>query len=110
MASEVELEPEVAEWLDSLSDHDFGQVAFHIDRLAELGAGLGAPYTSQLDGRLRELRFYLGRARQRISYFMRDDRTIILLTVFHKTRQRERQEVERAKRAMQRCDSEHKER
>jgi len=110
MPWEVELEPEVTHWLDELPDHDFGQVRFHVDRLADLGPALGAPYTSQLDGRLRELRFYLGRARQRISYFMRDDRTIVLLTVFHKTRQRERQEVERAKRAMQRCEREHKER
>lgn len=45
MPWEIELEREVTEWLDSLSDHDFGQVAFHVDRLTELGPGLGAPYS-----------------------------------------------------------------
>lgn len=66
----VELEPEVEEWLLSLSLADFGHVAFFIDLLAERGPLLDEPYTRQFGGKLRELRFYLGRERRRISYYL----------------------------------------
>jgi hypothetical protein len=65
---EVELEPEVSEWLDILTDEEFGQVERYIDLLADQGVLLGEPFTRQLDGKLRELRFYLGRRQTRISY------------------------------------------
>jgi hypothetical protein len=58
---EVELEPEVTEWIDTLTDEDFGQVERYIDLLADQGVLLGEPFTRQLDGKPRELRFYLGR-------------------------------------------------
>lgn len=99
----VELESEVTRWLEGLSDDDFGQAAFYIDLLAERGVGLHEPYTKQLHGKLRELRFYLGRDRIRVSYFIASGRRIILLTIFKKTQQRERAEVDRAERAMERC-------
>lgn len=51
----------------------------------------------------RELRFYIGRQRMRISYYITTGRRIILLTVFSKTQRRERAEIERAERAMERC-------
>src|SRR5688572_8665812 len=70
---EVESEPEVEEWLDGLSDDEFGHVEFYVDLLAERGRALREPYTRQLDGKLRELRFYLGRTRQRISYYHAKD-------------------------------------
>jgi hypothetical protein len=100
---EVELEPEVAEWLDALTDEEFGQVERYIDLLADQGVLLGEPFTRQLDGKLRELRLYLGRRQTRITYYIATGRTIVLLTVFAKTRPRERTEIERARRAMQRC-------
>lgn len=53
----VELEPEVVEWLEGLPDDQFGRVEFYIDLLADRGAQLGEPYTRQLQGKLRELRF-----------------------------------------------------
>ena len=56
----VELEPEVADWLERLPDEEFGRVEFYVDLLAERGPLLEYPYTSQLRGKLRELRFYLG--------------------------------------------------
>jgi hypothetical protein len=56
----VELEPEVAGWLEGLPDKQWGRVEFYIDLLAHLGTQLGEPYTRLLNGRLRELRFYLG--------------------------------------------------
>ena len=102
----VELEPEVRDWLLDLSDEEFGHVAFYIDLLEEQGVLLDEPYTRQLKGKLRELRFYLGRERRRISYFIGGDRRIVLLTVFRKTRMREPEEIARAETAMRRCIAE----
>ncbi len=79
----VELEPEVDGWLLRLGDQDL--------------------YTRQLRGKLRELRFYIGRERYRISYYIATGRRIILLTVFKKSRQRETREIDRADAAMHRC-------
>ncbi len=105
---QVELEKEVAEWLESLSDNHFGRVEFYIDLLAARGATLGEPYTRQLRGKLRELRFHLGSTGEaiRISYYIGSGRRIVLLTVFRKKRQRERAEIDRAQRAMERCIAE----
>src|SRR5713226_10286368 len=98
----VELEPEVGKWLEKLDDEGFGQAQFYIDLLEREGVGLGEPYTRQLRGKLRELRFYLGRERIRVSYFVASGRRIILLTVFRKTRRREEAEIDRAEAAMRR--------
>lgn len=67
---------------------------------------LGEPYTRQLRGKLRELRFYLGREAVRVSYYVASGRRIVLLTVFRRTRQRELAEIERAHAAMERCIAE----
>ena len=101
----VELEPEVVDWLDGLPDDQFGRVEFSIDLLAERGVLLGEPYTRQLAAKLRELRFHLGSSGEavRITYYMTAGRRIILLTVFRKQRRRERAEIDRAARAMDRC-------
>lgn len=103
---EVETEPEIAAWYAGLTDEEAGAVDFHIDLLGERGALLGEPHTRQLDGKLRELRFYLGRRQVRVSYFIASGRRIILLTVFAKTKRRERAEVARARAAMERCIAE----
>ena len=104
----VEFEPEVATWISGLSDEEFGRVEFYIDLLAEKGVHLDEPYTRQLRGKLRELRFYLGAVGRsvRITYYIASGRRIILLTVFNKTRRQERSEIARAERAMKRCISE----
>ena len=99
----VELEPEVTKWLDTLTDDEFGQAERYIDLLADQGVLLSEPFTRQLDGKLRELRFYLGRQPIRISYYIATGRIIVLLTVFTKTKPREPAEIDRARRAMQRC-------
>jgi hypothetical protein len=99
----IELEPEVEDWLLSLTDDDFGQVERYIDLLADEGVHLGEPFTRQLRGKLRELRFHLGRRQVRITYHIVSGRRIVLLTVFAKTRQQERAEIDRAWRAMQAC-------
>lgn len=100
---EVELEPEVVDWIDSLRQHDQETVAFYIDLLAARGVHLDEPYTRQLRGKLRELRFHLGGDSVRISYWIAPGRRIILLTAFRKQRMREDHEVRRALSAMLRC-------
>ena len=102
----VELEPEVRDWLEQLPIAQFAHAAFYVDLLAEQGSLLGEPYTKQLDGKLRELRFYLGRDAVRVTCWIASGRRIILLTVFRKTRMRENREFERARRAMARCQVE----
>ncbi len=99
------MEVEVAEWLEALPAAEFGHAEFYIDLLAERGPLLDQPYTRQLRGKLRELRFYLGARGDavRLSYFIAAGRRIVLLTKFRKQRRQERAEIERACKAMQRC-------
>lgn len=99
----MELEPEVRQWLEGLPTALFARAAFYVDLLAENGPLLSEPYTKQLDGKLRELRFHLERDAVRVTYWIASDRRIILLTVFRKTQPREDREVERARRALSRC-------
>jgi hypothetical protein len=102
----IELEPEVQKWLIELDEARCAQAVMHLDLLEEEGVALSSPYVRQLDGKLYELRFYCGGARQRISYWIAPGRRIIMLTVFHKTKSRETAEVARAKRAMMACQEE----
>lgn len=99
----AEIEPEVEAWLLGLAEKEFGRAQFYIDLLEREGPHLGEPYTRQLRGKLRELRFYLERERVRITYYLVAGRRIILLTVFRKTKATETREVDRAERAMRRC-------
>src|SRR5262249_29553088 len=99
----VELEPEVANWIERLGPTDFGRAEFYVDLLADRGPLLDQPYTRQLRGKLRELRFYRFNHAVRISYFIASNRRIILLTVFHKQRRKERAEIDHAYKVMQRC-------
>lgn len=100
---EVELEPEVEEWLDELSPHPFGVVTFQLDRLAGAGALLRMPHSRGLGDGLFELRFDLDRTAWRLTYFFGSDRRIVMLTAFRKQRMEERTEVARARTAMARC-------
>ena len=99
----VELEPEVLDWLEGLSTAQFASAAFYIDLVADRGPLLGEPHSRQLDGKLRELRFYLDGLPVRVTYWIASGRRIVLLTVFRKTRMREAREVQRARRALRRC-------
>jgi hypothetical protein len=102
----VELEPEVRDWLEGLSTVAFATAAFYVDLLAERGPLLGEPYTRQLNGKLRELRFHLDRRSARITYWIASGRRIVLLTVFAKSRMQELREVDRARRVLARCIAE----
>lgn len=99
----VELEPEVRDWLSGLPTAHFATAAFYIDLLAEQGPLLGEPYTRQLDGKLRELRFHLDGNAVRLTYWIASGRRIVLLSAFRKTRMRETREIDRARRVLQRC-------
>jgi hypothetical protein len=100
---EVETESEFDDWYAGLTDRESATVDFYVDLLEEHGVQLGEPYTRQLSGKLRELRFHLGHDQVRVTYYIATGRRIILLTVFRKTRGQERREIERARRAMERC-------
>lgn len=102
----VELEPEIRNWLEGLPTAYFATAAFYIELLAAEGALLGEPYSRQLHGKLRELRFHLGGDAVRVTYWIAPGRRIILLTVFRKTRMRESRELARARRAWLRCVAE----
>ena len=102
----VELEPEVAQWMNGLSVAEFASVLPYVERLAERGSLLRMPATRSLGDGLFELRFNLLRVAWRSTYFFGPDRRIVLLTVFRKQRQNERTEVQRARRAMYRCVTE----
>jgi hypothetical protein len=99
----VELEPEVRDWLDGLPMAHFATAAFYVDLLSEQGPLLSEPYTRQLDGKLRELRFHLDGDAVRVTYWIASGRRIVLLTVFRKTRMREAREIARARRAFGFC-------
>ncbi|MBF6413540.1 type II toxin-antitoxin system RelE/ParE family toxin [Nocardia cyriacigeorgica] len=102
----VELEPEVRKWLEELPSDLFARAAFYVELLADEGPLLGEPYTRQLDRKLRELRFHLDGLSVRITYWIASGRRIVLLTVFVKSRMRERMQVERARFALERCIAE----
>jgi len=102
----VELESEVREWYLALDDDAQGRVDFHVDRLEQQGPLLDEPHTKQLDGKLRELRCYLDKRATRVTYWIAPGRRIILLAAFVKTKRQERKQVERARKAMQRCMAE----
>jgi hypothetical protein len=107
MSVEVEVEPEVDEWLDGLTERELAHVAVQIDRLEQLGSRIREPHSKTLGDGLCELRFDLQTVSWRISYYFAPNRRVILLTVFRKQRQNEQAEVKRARAAMARCIAEH---
>src|SRR6185437_8418980 len=102
-----ELEPEVRDWLDSLSDSDYKRVDEVCGLLAEKGTELGGPWSDHLDGPVWELRVRLRDVAARVTYWCTPDGRIVLLTVFRKTRQHEQRQVDRAVRAQKTCERDH---
>ena len=103
----VEIEPEVRDWLDTLSERAYRHAEYYADLLADNAETLGEPHSRHLGGKLRELRFYVDRTQVRITYWLAPDRRTVLLTVFRKTRMHESGEIERAKRALAVCEAGH---
>ncbi|MGP3984523.1 type II toxin-antitoxin system RelE/ParE family toxin [Streptomyces sp. KR80] len=103
----IELEPEVRDWLETLPAKHFLKIDEYVGLLAEHAAALGEPYARYLGDGVRELRPTLDGAAIRITYWLTPNRTAVLLTVFRKTRMREDAEVRRAKLAQKICEAEH---
>ncbi|MFE1595947.1 type II toxin-antitoxin system RelE/ParE family toxin [Nocardia sp. NPDC058705] len=103
----IEIEPEVRTWLESLPARHFLKVDEYVGLLAERATTLAEPFSRYLGDGVRELRPTLDGAKTRITYWLRADRTVVLLTVFRKTRAREDAEVERAISAKLICEAEH---
>ena len=102
-----ELEPEVRDWLDSLSDSDFKRVDEVCGMLAQRGTELGGPWSDHLEGAVWELRIRLRDVAARVAYWCTSDGKIVLLTVFRKTRQHDQRQIDRAVRAQKLCESAH---
>jgi phage-related protein len=74
----------VQAWLDGLPGAVRGKVLARIDLLAQHGPTLDHPYTSQIEGKLREVRVRLGKTRYRVLYFFDESRVGVLLHGFTK--------------------------
>jgi phage-related protein len=74
----------VRKWMDALPEDIRGKVIARIDLLKQGGPTLDYPYTSQIEGRFREVRLRMGKIRYRVLYFFDEDRTAILLHGFTK--------------------------
>ncbi|MEV0033668.1 type II toxin-antitoxin system RelE/ParE family toxin [Nocardia sp. NPDC050793] len=104
----IEIEPEIRSFLAGLPPIDLARADFAAGLLAAYGPELSEPYCRYLGDGVRELRFTLTRNRAtRITYWFPGSRKAVLLTVFHKTKQRETAQVHRAKLARKLCESEH---
>ncbi|WP_308020171.1 type II toxin-antitoxin system RelE/ParE family toxin [Streptomyces sp. LS1784] len=73
----VEIEPEVRDWLVALPARHYASVEDHVDYLADHPTTLGEPLSRHLGGPLRELRFDLGRAATRVTYWLAPERRIV---------------------------------
>jgi len=105
---EIEIEPEVRHWLDTLSDRDYLVAEHAAERLLDAPTTLSEPYARHLGEGLREPRFGLGHDGNavRLTYWLAPRRRIVLLTVFRKTRMREDAEVDCARQARKLCEAE----
>lgn len=104
---DIELEPEIEAWLDTLPLLDFARVDDLVGELAELGTLMDEPHSRHLGDGLRELRKTLSGRQTRITYWLAPGRRAVLLTVFVKTQRKERRQVERARKAMAECQASH---
>ncbi|MGR3934862.1 type II toxin-antitoxin system RelE/ParE family toxin [Streptomyces sp. BRA346] len=104
---DIEIEPEVRAWLDTLSREHYRAVERHVDRLAQDPTMIGEPYSRHLYGPVRELRIHLGDGAIRLTCWLAPERRIVSLTVFRKTRMREERQVQRALRAQKECEGSH---
>lgn len=96
----------VEEFLDTLPDKHLGKVLQMMWLLKERGPNLPFPYSSQVEGKLRELRVQVGSTRYRLFYYGDKNRVFILLHAFCK---RTEQIPEREKRlALERMKADEK--
>jgi phage-related protein len=77
----------VEEFLEHLPEEHLGKILQVVQMLEERGPRLPFPYSSQLEGRLRELRVHYGRTLYRVLYYGDARRTFVLLHAFEKRSQ-----------------------
>ncbi|MFA1551640.1 type II toxin-antitoxin system RelE/ParE family toxin [Actinomadura chokoriensis] len=104
---EIQAEPEVTDWLMSLTPAQLARVDAVCGLLALEGTCLGMPLSRPLGGGVWELRINLHPKDIRITYWFPGHDRIVLLTVFRKTRDNEHAQVRRAKQAQEICEAEH---
>ena len=78
----------VRDFLLSLQPKARGKVLQVIQILSEFGIDLPFPYSSQVEGRLRELRARYGKNQYRVLYYGDADRVFVLLHAFEKRSQK----------------------
>ncbi|TMV00256.1 type II toxin-antitoxin system RelE/ParE family toxin [Streptomyces sp. DASNCL29] len=83
------------------------EVEAYVELLAELGPQTPMPYARPLCDGVAELRPSLDGVQTRVTYWITDDRRIVLLTVFRKTRAHEEAQINRAVLAKKECQAEH---
>jgi putative component of toxin-antitoxin plasmid stabilization module len=108
---EIEMEPEVLAWLDTLTFAQYQRVMRNVDDyLVDRGDMLDGNHTKALRDGVRELRLYLGETAWRITYWLPTgrERLIVLLTVFQKVRNDSQpRDVDRAVNMRRVCESSH---
>ena len=108
---EIEMEPEVVTWLDTLTFAQYQRVMRNVDDyLVDRGDMLDGDHTKALRDGVRELRFHLEDTAWRITYWLPTGpgRLIVLLTVFQKVRNdAQPRDVERAVNARRVCETSH---
>lgn len=75
----------VREFLDDLDKPRRAKVVAVVALLAEQGPNLPFPYSSQVRGKIRELRTRYGKERYRVLYFGAPRRTFVLLHALEKS-------------------------
>ncbi len=78
----------VEEFFDRLPEDHLGKLLQGLQMLEERGPNLPFPYSSQVEGRLRELRVHYGRTLYRVLYYFDTERTSVLLHAFEKRTQK----------------------
>jgi phage-related protein len=74
----------VREWMLAQPKEVRAKLLARVQMLREHGPSLDFPFTSQIQGRMRELRLRLGKTRYRVLYFFDERRTCVLLHSFTK--------------------------
>ena len=95
----------VRTFLDGLEARRRAKVLAIIKLLEERGPTLPFPYSSQIEGKLRELRTHYGEEQYRVLYYGAVDRVFVLLHAFAKrTKKTPRGEIELANERMKRSE------
>jgi phage-related protein len=71
-------------WMVDLPQEVRAKIIARVQVLREYGPALDFPYSSQIEGKLRELRLRIGKTRYRVLYFFDEKRTCLLLHGFMK--------------------------